>query len=461
MKDINRKAKLACFGSCLIHIILGSFYSWGNLNIYIVSYFKHLDSDYYAYLNVDITAFIFPFMGLLMFLTTPLGIKIGNSIGFSLSSIFFSILLSVSIFFSAFCQDFWLFVLFYAVIPSILMGILSSESVYVVFKYKIEKNYVNGLMMLFYGIGTALANFIAFLTINPNNEQAILLKNEDDLYFSEEISKRVPEFLRFLAIFYLIIGILGSSFMKLPEFDNFLNDPLMIKSENSEEKFEFVYAQMETEKDDSKKFYVGLQETVENSRFYNLKSVLKSWKFYNIFLMIFFCSPFGFFMINYYKIIGMKIINDDLNFVIIGSISGLINGLARFFLPLLTKKIKFKVLFCTLIVIQIIIIPSFYYIIDNQILFGAWTAIALFCQGGVYALFPKVTFNAFGKSLWIESYTFMLFSFVLSNLLHFGISSIFLDMAGVSEMLWIYFSLYLISLILIVLYREEDKAELN
>lgn len=456
--DLERRAKLSCFGSCLIHMILGSFYSWGNLNVYIVSYFKAINPETYEYLNIDVTAFIFPFMGFFIFLTTPFGIKIGNAVGFSLSCIFFSVLLGLSLFLAAFTENFWLFVLFYAILPSIFMGILSSESIYVVIKYKIERKYVNGLMMLFYGIGTALANFIAFLTINPNNDPAIrILKNDPDLYFSREMVRGVPDFLRVLAIIYVLIGVLGSNFMKLPEFDGFLNDPLVLKHAESEEKFEFVYAQIEIEKDDQKKYYVGLQETTGNSRFYNLKSVLKSWKFYQLFLIVLFCSPFGFFMANYYKIIGMTYFNDDLLFVTIGSISGLINGFARFVMPLLARKIQFKAIFIVLIVLQLAMIPTLNLILDNQSLFGVWTALALFCQGCMYALFPKVTFNTFGKNLYSESYSFMLFSFVLANVMHYGIASIFLDLAGLGNVLWVYFSLSLVSFVLVVLFKEEKN----
>ena len=458
LKDLDRRAKLACFGSCLIHLILGSFYSWGNLNIYIVSYFKTLSPETYDYLNIDVTAFIFPFMGFFMFLTTPVGIKIGNVVGFSLSCIFFSVLLAVSLFLAAFCENFWLFVLFYAILPSIFMGILSSESIYVVIKYKIERKYVNGLMMLFYGIGTALANFIAFLTINPNNDLAIPLdKNDGDLYFPWEMVRAVPDFLRILAVFYVVIGVLGSNFMKLPEFDGFLDDPLLLKHAESEEKFEFVYAQMEIEKDDLKKYYIGLQETTENSRFYNLKSVLKSWKFYHLFLIVLLCSPFGFFLANYYKIIGMAHFNNDLNFVTIGSISGLVNGLARFGMPLVARKIRFKIIFIGLIVLQLAMIPTLNSIVENQFLFGLWTALALFCQGCMYALFPKVTFNTFGKNLYSESYSFMLFAFVLANLMHYAIASIFLNLAGLWNVLWIYFSLSLVSFVLVVLFKEEKN----
>ena len=456
--DLERRAKLSCLGSCLIHMILGSFYSWGNLNIYIVSYFKAIDPESYDYLNIDVTAFIFPFMGFFIFLTTPFGIKIGNAVGFSLSCIFFSVLLGVSLFLAAFTENFWLFVLFYAILPSIFMGILSSESIYVVIKYKIERKYVNGLMMLFYGIGTALANFIAFLTINSNNDPAIRLDADDpDLYFPKVIVHGVPDFLRIFAIIYVVIGVLGSNFMKLPELDGFLNDQLVLKHTDSEEKFEFVYAQIEIEKDDQKKYYVGLQETTENDRFYNLKSVLKSWKFYHLFLMVLLCSPFGFFMANYYKIIGMTYFNDDLLFVTIGSISGLVNGFARFVMPLIARKIQFKIIFLVLMILQLIMIPTLNLIMDNQSLFGLWTTMALFCQGCMYALFPKITFNTFGKNLYSECYSFMLFSFVLANVLHYGIASIFLYLAGLWNVLWVYFSLSLISFVLVVLFKEEKK----
>lgn len=459
LKDWNRKAKFACFGSCLIHIILGGFYSWGNLNIYFVSYYKYKDPEAYSYLTPNVMAFFFPFMGFLMFITTPFGIKIGTSLGFSLSSFLFTIILSISIFVSSFVSDFWLFVLFYGVIPGFLMGILSSQSIYVVLKYRVGKNYINGLMMLFYGIGTAFANFLAFLSINSTNSPAFSL-DDGYHYFSDEISVKVPQFLQTLSVFYFIFGIIGSNFLKVPIFDSYLDEPLNIELSKTDEseKFEYVYAQVETEKDDTKKFYIGLQEeSVINSRFYNLKSVLKSWKFYQMFFLIFLSSPFGFFMANYYKMIGMKTVNDDLSFVIIGSISGLGNGFARFSTPFLINKIPFKIFFIILLCVQIAFIPTFTLIDQDQNLFGVWSAVALLCQGCIYALFPNITFKIFGRNLWVESYTFMLFSFVLANILHYALTALLLEILGLVNLLWVFFALSCGGLVLIFLFKEEEK----
>jgi len=154
----------------------------------------------------------------------------------------------------------------------------------------------------------------------------------------------------------------------------------------------------------------------------------------------------------------MMQINNDLNFVTIGSISGLVNGLARFAMPLVVRKVSFKIIFSVLIVLQMVMIPTLNSIMDNQALFGLWNALALFCQGGMYALFPKVTFNTFGKNLYRDSYTFMLFAFVLANLMHYVIASICLDLAGLWNVLWIYFSLCLVSFVLVVLFKEEKNV---
>lgn len=462
LKDWKRKANFATFGSCLIHVILGSFYSWGNLNIYIVSYYKNLYPESYDYLNPNIMAFVFPFMGFLIFATTPFGISLGNALGFSLASFLLTVFLSISLFISAFMPSFWLFLIFYAIIPGLLMGFLSSLSIYVVLKYKISKNYMNGLMMLFYGIGTAITNFLAYLIINPSNNQGSCPKNDGYFYFSKNTTESVPHFLLFLGVFYIVIGILGSNFMKVPEFDSFVQEPVNIEMqkglESEEEKLEYVYAQTENERDNEKRYYIGLQETETNSQFYNMKSVLKSWKFYNMFLLIFFASPFGFFMANYYKIIGMKTVNNDLTFVIIGSISGLFNGFARFLTPLIMKKrVTFKILFLVLACIQLIIIPTFFLIVENAYLFAIWSSVALFCQGGIYAMFPKATYNSFGKNLWSVSYTFMLFSFVLANFLHYGISSLFLDLVGLENLLWIYFAFCAAGIVLGFVFKEESE----
>ena len=126
-------------------------------------------------------------------------------------------------------------------------------------------------------------------------------------------------------------------------------------------------------------------------------------------------------------------------------------------MPLIARKIQFKIIFLVLMILQLIMIPTLNLIMDNQSLFGLWTTMALFCQGCMYALFPKITFNTFGKNLYSECYSFMLFSFVLANVLHYGIASIFLNLAGLWNVLWVYFSLSLISFVLVVLFKEEKK----
>lgn len=47
------RAILSVIGGILIHIILGTIYTWGNLNMYIISYVRHHGSPvhYFYYLE--------------------------------------------------------------------------------------------------------------------------------------------------------------------------------------------------------------------------------------------------------------------------------------------------------------------------------------------------------------------------------------------------------------------------
>lgn len=49
---------LGCFGGLMIHLIVGSPYQWGNINVYITSYFKKTEPD----LTLEGNAVVFPVM---------------------------------------------------------------------------------------------------------------------------------------------------------------------------------------------------------------------------------------------------------------------------------------------------------------------------------------------------------------------------------------------------------------
>lgn len=58
----NPRGYRAIFGGFLIHMMIGTFYLWGNINIYVTSYMRYKKSD----VTTDLLNSTFPFMALTM-----------------------------------------------------------------------------------------------------------------------------------------------------------------------------------------------------------------------------------------------------------------------------------------------------------------------------------------------------------------------------------------------------------
>lgn len=55
--EIKTKAILTIVGAILIHLVLGSVYIWGNIAVYVTSFYRHEDGDG---LTLEDTFIVFP-----------------------------------------------------------------------------------------------------------------------------------------------------------------------------------------------------------------------------------------------------------------------------------------------------------------------------------------------------------------------------------------------------------------
>jgi hypothetical protein len=61
---------LGCFGGLFIHLVIGSLYQWGIVNLYITSYYRTLDPA----VTLESNAIVFPVIMLCIGLTMRLGL---------------------------------------------------------------------------------------------------------------------------------------------------------------------------------------------------------------------------------------------------------------------------------------------------------------------------------------------------------------------------------------------------
>ncbi len=75
--------------------------------------------------------------------------------------------------------------------------------------YPKRKGLFSGIILCGIGVGTLVSSFIAQTVINPDNEPAKAL-NENEQYFDEDIAMRFPYGLKILTIYTLGITILST-----------------------------------------------------------------------------------------------------------------------------------------------------------------------------------------------------------------------------------------------------------
>ena len=197
------KGILTIIGSCFFNLVLGSMYMWGNINLYVTSYYKNVSSDE--------ASIIFPFTGFIGNFGIILGFPLVRIFGFRLMVFMSTLLIFGFLFACAFCGSFWNFFLCFAIGFGLTTGLLYLTLMYNTFKYfPHRRGLVGGILMGVYGVSGLIANYIFLLVMNPNNDSALKNDNSKEYYFPDEIANRLPLALRTLGFYFLGVMLIGN-----------------------------------------------------------------------------------------------------------------------------------------------------------------------------------------------------------------------------------------------------------
>ena len=226
-----------------------------------------------------------------------------------------------------------------------------------------HKGRISGIIISGFGFGTTAFNLIATHLINPDNKKADE-KHQGEKYFSKDVSDKLPETLRILAICYLVISIIGI----------LLLGKIIVK-------------------DKSKEFEEGnIDEECPD-----LKTGIKSKQFWALFMLGLFSNIPGLYVATAYKTFGTSKINNDDFLAITGSMGSLFNGSFRYVWPQIMDKTSFVLTMWVLMLIMTPLLVTFYFIAQYESLFLIWVCGIYACEGGLATLFPSVIAKCFGK----------------------------------------------------------------
>lgn len=452
--SLQRKGYLSVLGGILLNIVLGSFYLWGTLNIYVVSYFKLRDSSF----KLENTLFVFPLMSFATHLAAPLSVKVCEKIGFRVHLSICLLCVCLSHFLAFYTETFIGFLMIYGILFGLFSGFAYLIPLYNAYKYfPLHRGLIAGFVLGAYGIGSMITGTILMLFLNYENEGPIYNEHDGAYYFSSEISERLPSSLQTLAGFFLLFGVIGIALCFEYEDEEESQKQKNLLREDSLQDMVMELKINESESEIEKKPQKSLLSadfSLKNSRIsmvkisrlarrlktsmfhskigkWSMKTInfddetkcntliegLKSSLFYKLVFLMMFSSSGCFFLVANFKNLGIISIHDDGFLNIVGFVGALCNGFGRLLWGFLFDKYKFHKTFAIVLVVELFIQVFLKLSLNSPTSYFICCVLGFFCLGGHPVLFPSFTIQSFGANVGSIIYGFVFFGFFMGNLL--------------------------------------------
>lgn len=156
---------LGCVGGFLIHLVIGSLYQWGIINIYITSFYRIKDPT----VTLESNAIAFPIMMFCIGLTMRLGLffayythpLISLTVNVGLQALF--------MFCSSYVENIIAFVALYGVLFGLASGLnFMIPIVECNLYFPGRKMYVNGFILIGTGLGSLIFGIFSYSFLNPS-----------------------------------------------------------------------------------------------------------------------------------------------------------------------------------------------------------------------------------------------------------------------------------------------------
>lgn len=209
---------LVIIGGFLVHLSLGTIYTFGNIAPYIVSYIRN--ESHPANLQQGTTTWIFAFaligQGGSMFLGGWMVRRIGPRWTTLIGGWVMS--LGVCLTYFTIKVSFWLVLLTYGFMFGVGVGIAYIGPLSSAMKWLPKwKGFANGIVVSGFGLGALIFNVVQTFYVNPSNKEADFKDKDGDEYFTDQdLLHRVPNLFLILGGSYAVMQLVGSLLLTNP-----------------------------------------------------------------------------------------------------------------------------------------------------------------------------------------------------------------------------------------------------
>jgi MFS family permease len=283
-----------------------------------------------------------------------------------------------AMFFSSYITDPYFFCWVYGLSLGTLSSTVFLPSVWILWNQIPEnKGRTSGLMLSGYSFGPIPFGILFTMLVNPYNYSPQIEdtdNNEKQKLFGSDVAENVPMTIRLTTLSYFVVGIIGVALL-----------PKKWKG-----------------------YRINSSKGQKTLGFYEM---IKSWKFWNLFWMMFFgLSSFSFF-INVYKIVAMIHIDDDHFLAYTISVSLFFCCIGRLFFGIIFDNYSFKKVMIFNYTIMIGLTLGFNFSFVSRYLFALCFIIISFLQTSIYNGILIEFQKFYPKDSWVFSYVCL--SFIL------------------------------------------------
>ncbi|XP_033118248.1 uncharacterized MFS-type transporter YhjX-like [Anneissia japonica] len=441
---------LALVGGVLVHLTIGTIYTFGNMSPYITSYIRERSYPHDLRYQLVIVIYVLALAG--QGSTMILGGKLEKRFGPKYVSLGGGLIMSSGVLLSYFSiqKSFAWLAVTYGILFGIGIGITYVSPLVCALKWFPEKTgLVSGIIVAGFGGGAFIFNFVQTSYINPSN----LSPNSsepgypDEKYFSEpSVLDKVPSVFLLLGFTYAVMQLIGSNLignppvkdvyaaidsqyndetkLTLEETDDENTDDDIAKSEKNTSRSPIDFPdEGEYPKVDVRSSGLELQP----------REIIKTGAFWNLWFTFLVNGQAIVFISTLWKAFGQTFISDDHFLTYVGSFSAICNALGRIFWGQLADTFSYK----TAMVVNCLSMMTFLMTLNlcskvegNKAMFFIWVCFLFFILSGNFALLPTATSRAFGSRYVGTNYGLVFTSQVITGPLGTILSSTLSDTLG-------------------------------
>ncbi|XP_064615450.1 oxalate:formate antiporter-like isoform X2 [Liolophura sinensis] len=470
------KAAGVVIGGILVHLTLGTIYTFGNMTPYFTSYMRQNNvSDVTYGDSVWIFASSAVGQGTSMtfggFLEQRIGTRASVLTGAWLAS------LGVLLTFFSIKQSFVLTMITYGLMFGLGVGIAYAIPMACAMRWLPKyKGLVNGMVVAGFGGGAFIFDYVQTGFINPRNLKASLNVAGENYFDEARVLDKVPYCFLLLGGIYAALSLIGVLLLQNPPDWN-IEENIIAEEErkgiersiNYEEKAglldnevydrpemgknpQHITGDLETERRKGGASISGGEDS--SGLELSPKQVLKNPNFYKLWL-IFLCNgTLIVFVSTLYKAYGQTFIQDDLFLAIVGAFAAVFNASGRIMWGRLSDRFSFRiammVLCCCMTALMLTLqITS----LAGKAMYFVWVCAIFLTFSGNFSLFPTAASRSFGQKNMVKNYGLVFTSQVIASPIGAVLSSQLKDVLGWSGMFFFLAGLSVLSLIITFTFR--------